>query len=183
MGDALELQVLPLGRPVVEKEDGAPLADEKLLQGQDLPAVAQRTLGEKPQLRKRVEDEPGRPNPLEDVNDHPDRLGELYFRGIVHGHLHFRLEVLFSRGKFQDLDPPERPAVRHGPRGELLLALRKGDVEAAVALAHALEEELEAERGLARPRVPLDQVEAAWEQAPSEDVVNPGDADGDALGR
>ena len=84
VGEALQLQVRPSADgQVVEQEHRAAPADEVLLERQDLPAVAERALGEQPHLRERVEDEPlrldaldlGRGRPWSSRRARPRRAG------------------------------------------------------------------------------------------------------------
>ena len=100
VGDALELQVLRLGRQVVEQEHRAFPADEELLQGEDLPAVAERVLGQQPHLRERVDDDPPRLDPLDLGEDGLGRLAQLDLGGLEHG----------STGCPARAPPPARPA-------------------------------------------------------------------------
>ena len=57
MGDALHLQVVVGRREVVEQHHRAVSRREELLEGEDLPAIAQRVAGQQAQLRERVEDD------------------------------------------------------------------------------------------------------------------------------
>ena len=55
VGDAVELRVALVGGLVVEQQHGALALREEVLQRQDLPAVAQRLVGEQPHFREAVE--------------------------------------------------------------------------------------------------------------------------------
>src|SRR5690606_42132041 len=67
VGNALQLQVGGLARTIVEEQGRTVAASEELLQGQDLLPVAQRALGEQPQLRQRIEHHALRTIPLDGI--------------------------------------------------------------------------------------------------------------------
>jgi hypothetical protein len=54
--DAFHLQVLSAGAAIIQKEHGAVSAGEELLQLQDLPPLAQRSVREHAHLGKGIED-------------------------------------------------------------------------------------------------------------------------------
>ena len=69
--------------------------------------------------------------------------------------------------------PVERPAVRLGAGLQLLLRLRERNVETLLAGAHALEQELQRERGLAGTRIAVDEIEPLGDQSAAQDFVQP----------
>ena len=71
-----------------------------------------------------------------------------------------------SERRVADLDAVERPAVRLGGLCELALGLRQRDPERPLAACAPVEQELQAERRLAGPRLALDQVEMARGRPP-----------------
>jgi hypothetical protein len=77
---------------VVEQQGGAAAAGEELLQGEDLPAIAQRLAGQQAQLRQRVEHHAGRVQPLDRGEDLLDGGAELDLGGVEQGVLLLRIE-------------------------------------------------------------------------------------------
>ena len=104
VGQAVQADVPGLAGLVVEEQDGALLPAEVLLEGQDLPAVAERVLRQQPQLGKRVEDQPGRPGPFGFGEHGLHRLAELDLRGVEHGVPGVRPEALLGGDHLDDLD-------------------------------------------------------------------------------
>ena len=105
-----------VGRHVVEQQDGALPRREELLERENLPAIAERAAGEQPQLRERVEDDPGRLQPLDVVEDRPGRRRQLDLRRVEHRVLLVGIELRFGRRQLANRDAVERPAVRLGDR-------------------------------------------------------------------
>jgi hypothetical protein len=177
--DALQLQVGPFGGAVVQQQHRAAAADEELLERQDLAAVAQRALRQQPQLGQRVEHQPSRAGLL-DRGQHPaDGLGQLDFRGRVHREIAVELAVLGDQ--LEDLDAVERPAVRARAGRQLVAGLGQRHVQARLAGAHAFEQVLQGQRGLAGAGVAVDEIEASRDQAPGHHFVQARNAGGGAL--
>ena len=126
VGDALELQVFRLGRQVVEQEHRAFPADEVLLEGQDLPPVAERVLGEQPHLRERVDDDPPGLDALDLGEDGLGGDAQLDLGRLEHGVLVVRLKLRFRRDQLQNVDAGERPAVRPRHGGRARSSSRRG---------------------------------------------------------
>ena len=82
VGDAVQLQVVRVGCPVVQHQHGAIAAGEELLQRQDLAPVAQRVLRQQPHFRQAVEDDPRRAQLLDALHHFAGRLAQLDFRGM-----------------------------------------------------------------------------------------------------
>jgi hypothetical protein len=85
VGDALQLHVRALGGAVLQQQDRALSTDEELLEGQDLPAVAERVLGRQAHLGERVENHAGGVSPGHGVEHALGGLGQLYLGGVIHG--------------------------------------------------------------------------------------------------
>ena len=102
VGDALELQILRLGRQVIEQEHRAFPADEVLLEGEDLPAVSERVLGEQPHFRERVDDDPPGFGTLDLGEDGLGGDAQFDLRRLEHGCLVVRLEFRFRRDQLQE---------------------------------------------------------------------------------
>src|SRR4029079_11318743 len=113
---------------------------EVLLQGQDLPPVAQGIAGQEAHLGERVEHDAARTDALHDLQHSARRLVELDF-GRVEERVVTAARGL-RRGQLVQLDAVERPAVGGGYGSQLFRRLREGDVEARLPEAGAFEEEL-----------------------------------------
>ncbi len=178
LGDAVDGLVHDVGGEVVEHQHGGPLAGEVVLERQDLPAVAQGVAGEQPDLRQAVEHDAGGLARLDRLQDGARALAEFEVGGVEQALLLTLLEQALGRHEFENRDlVVEVPAVGGGVVAQLLFGFREGDVEAGLAGFSALEQELQRDRGLARPRVTLEQVEAVAGEAAAQDVVEAGDAE------
>jgi hypothetical protein len=142
VGEALELEIARRGAGVIEQQHGAALAGEVVLEGQDLPPVAQRVAGQQPHLGERVEDDPQRLHPLDRVQHRPRGLRELHLGRVEQGVLGVGLEALLGGLQLADGDAVERPAVRGGDVPQLLLGLGEGGVDARLAFPRPGEKEL-----------------------------------------
>ena len=112
MGDTVDRLVRRLRREVVQKEHGYALAGEGMLQGEDLPSIAQRTLGKQADLRQGIEDDPRRLDALDGLENQPGRLSELQIRRIKEALLLVAIEQTLGRHHFKNVDAVEAPAVR-----------------------------------------------------------------------
>jgi hypothetical protein len=97
VSDALHVQIVIGGCHVVEHDDRAVTPGEELLERQDLPPVAQRIAGHEPQLRQRVEDDPGGVQLMDVLEDELGRRRQLDFGGVKHRVLIVGLERAFIR--------------------------------------------------------------------------------------
>ena len=84
-------------------------------------------------------------------------------------------------GKVADLDTLEGPAVGFGDEGKLGRGLRQGHHQTGLAAARPLEDELQAQGGLARPGHALHEIEVTGKKAPAQDVIQTPHARGDEL--
>jgi hypothetical protein len=139
VGEALELEVAGGGARVVEQQHRAALAGEVVLEGQDLPPVAQRVAGQQAHLGERVEHHPHGAHPLHGVEHRAGGLGKLHLRGVEEGVLRVGLEALLGRLQLADGDAVERPAVGGGHVPQLLLGLGEGGIDPRLAIAGARE--------------------------------------------
>ncbi len=174
--DAVHLHVGAHRAAVVEQQHGAAALGEALLEGEDLAPVAQRVLREQAHLGERVEHHALRPQTVHLLEQQLAEVGELHLGGLEERVLRLAGERALDGGELDDGDAREVPAVRARHGVELGLGLGERDVEAALALAHALLQELQREGGLAYAGIAVDEVEAGARQAAAEDVVEPGDA-------
>ena len=68
------------------------------------------------------------------------------------------------------------PDMRARSRRELVAGFGERDVQAALAVAYALEQELQCEGGLAGSRVAVYQIDAICKEAPLSDLIETGDS-------
>jgi len=82
MRDAVDGLVGDIGREIIEKHHGRIEPGKKVLDGQNLPAVPQRALGEKPDFRKTVEHDAMRLDPIDRLENLLGRLAEFEIGGV-----------------------------------------------------------------------------------------------------
>jgi hypothetical protein len=133
VADAVKIEVVRFRGEVVEQQDGRILQQEEVLEGKDLPPVAQRALRQEADLGQAVEDDPRRLEPLDFGEHELHRLSEFEIRRMDEALLLFRIEAELGRNKLTDRDPFEGPAMCRGNRLELAFALGKRDVEPALS--------------------------------------------------
>ena len=131
MDHALQQHVRSVWRRVVHQEDGGPQSEQTVLQGQDLTAVPERTLGQQPKLGAGVEHDARGPDLV--------HLGE----EVVHALSELDLGWLVERGLqlvtgeiARDLnhrEPIQRPSVGVSDLLELLPGLGERDVHRPLA--------------------------------------------------
>jgi hypothetical protein len=102
-------------------------------------------------------------------------LVQLHFGGVVHGVAGLRLQVVLRSGDLEHVDVVERPAMRGGGGAQLLLGLRKSHEQAALALRHAVQQELQRQRGLSGAGIAFDEKKAIRNESPAEHVIQPRD--------
>jgi hypothetical protein len=88
-----------------------------------------------------------------------------------------RIETELRWNQLVDVQAVERPAMPFGNGQKFASTLRQGDVKAAFAAAHAVEEELQAEGRLPGPGAAFDQVGAVSRVATCQNFIkawNPG---------
>ena len=179
MRDAVQLEIVGLRGPVIEEQHGAPPPDEELLQGQDLPAVAQRVSREQTNLGQGVEHHPHGVGPLHLTEHRARGLAELHLGGMEDGVLVVRVRRFGGRGQLVEGDVVERPAVRLGHRAKLVGAFRERHVQAGLTETGALEQELQRERRLPGPGLSFDEIESILRESAAQDIVQALDAGGD----
>ncbi len=104
------------------------------------------------------------------------RLAELELGRVEDGQLGVGRQVLLGRDQLAQLDAGQVPPVAPGDAGDLGPGLGQRDVQARLAPADAVEQELERERRLARAGRPGHEVHAVGREAAAEDVVQARDA-------
>src|ERR1051326_8967688 len=167
---ALELHVVHLGGAVVEEEHGDVPPGEELLQRQDLLAIAQRALREQPDLRQRVEHDAVGLEPF-DLGEHgPDRLPKLDLGRIEDRRL-FLLEAVLADELLVNVNGADVPVMRPRHGAQLVARLGQRDVHRRLAVSHAFEQKLQAERGLADTRIALQKVNVIARKTAEENVI------------
>ena len=170
--ERLQLQVAAGGRPVVQEEHGAIVADEKLLERKNLSTIAQRIAGQQPHLRQRVEHDAPRANPLEGLEHGGHGVAELDLGRVEDGVLAVAAEAHIRR-ELVDVHAVERPAVGCRHRAEFVVCLREGDVERGLAPSGGRQQELQSQRRLAGAGITLHQIEPGGGQTAAEDRIQP----------
>ncbi len=160
-----------VGGQIVEQQDGGAVLGEVVLQRQNLPAIAQRALGQQADLRKAVDHHPPRLDGLHLIEDHPGGLTQLQIGGIEQALLLLLVEQALGRDQFADLDPVQVPAVGLRRAAQLGLGLGQGDVEAFLAERRAVEQEAHRRGRLTGARTSLQEVDAVALQASHQDIV------------
>ena len=94
-----------------------------MLQGQDLAPVTEGALGQEPDFRQAVQDDPVGPDALESFEDALGRLAQLQVGGIKQALLLFLVEQAFRRDQFVDGNAVEGPAVRPSAGAQFVLGL------------------------------------------------------------
>ncbi len=168
---AMETEVVDRLRKVVQEQDGAAMLGEEVLERENLAAETKRALCQQAYFRKAVEHHACRGDTLDLVLHQLDRLAELQVRRIDDRLFALLVEAELGRDEFEDLDPVERPAVRLRHVQQLFLALGQSDVETALILVAALEQELQPQRRLAGARLTFEQVDSLGGEPSSEDVI------------
>lgn len=170
MGDAVQLQVARIGTAVVKHQDGAVTGREILLQGQDLPAIAQRVLRQQAHFRKAVEHHTGRAQAIDAFHDALDRLAQFDL-----GRLQDRLLAVgvqpFLIDQLEQFDAVKIPVVAAGDLGQFRRSLRQGDVKTAFAQTRAFQQILQGDGRLAAAGRAFEQVGAIARQTAAQDAV------------
>ncbi len=182
MGDGVKLQIVLLRSQIVEHDHGAAALGEEVLQGQHLPAVAQGALRQEPELGEAVDHHAAGVGSRDLLEDQPGGFVEFDLRGMEEGQFLPRIQGGLGGHQLEDVEAVEGPAVPPRDQSQLAGRLRQGDVEHALAVAHAFEEELQGDGGLPGARTALVEIEAVGIQSAAQDVVEAGAAGGDARG-
>ena len=171
--DAVQLEVVVVRRQIVEQHHGAPSTGKEILQGKNLPSIAQRVLRKQTHLGKRVEDDAFRiylPHPVENAFG---RLAELHLRRMEQRQLLIGIEARFRRHELKNVNAGQCPAVPGDDGAQFAFALRQGDVKAGLSLANPFQQKLERQGGLAGAWAPFDQIDAIGVEASAQDIVQP----------
>jgi len=146
-----------------------------VFQGQDLPAIAQRTLSQEPDFRQAVDHHAIRRQGLELFEDHPGGLTQLQVGGIEQALLLMFVQQALRRHQLENVDARQVPTMGAGAGPQLLLGFRQRDVEAAFTLGCSGQEEAQGRGGLARSRRAFDQEHPVAFETAREDVIETND--------
>jgi len=153
-----------------EQHDRAVLLREEVFQREDLAAVALRVLGQEADFTQAVEHDAGWVEGAHPFHHGARRFAQFEFRWMQHALLGLPVQPGLG-DKLEDVDAVQGPAVAGGNGLQLVLGLRKRDIQRAISLADTLEEKAEGQRRLAGAGRPLDQVNPAWIDPAAEDGV------------
>ena len=173
MAQAVQMGVARVGRSghVVDQDDGAVPAGEELLQGQNLTTIAQRILRQQAHFGQAVEHDAGRADPLHFVLDQADGFAQLHFPRVDDGLFATIAEHVIGGFQFEHVEAIERPVMGRGDGAQFLAGFGQGDVQNPLALADALAQKLQRERGLARSRRAFQQIETTGGDAAAQYLV------------
>src|SRR6478672_9508583 len=99
---------------IVEEQDGAFAAGEKVLQSENLPPISQRTLRQEPHFRKAVEYDAGGFDLAQLIEYQFRRLAQLGLHRMKQGELLAGHNAGFRRHQLEDVYARQRPAVARG---------------------------------------------------------------------
>ena len=172
MGNRVDGLVIGVAGQVVEQQHRGAIAGEIMLEQQDLPAIAQRTLRQQPDFRQAVEHDAVGLHTLHRLEHSLGGLAQLQVRRIEQRLLLLGIEQAFGRRQFEDLELLVYfPIMRIGRQPQLGFGFRQRHVEAFLAARMAFEQKLQRHRGLTGARTPLEQVEMPASQTTHEDIV------------
>ena len=177
MSNAVHGLVRGVGREVVEKKNRGALSREIMLQGEDLPPVAEQAAGEQADLGEAVQNHTSRLDLLHLREDRLRAFAEFEIGRVQQALLLVGVEQTFGRDKFEDRDVvAEMPTVRGRGLAQLVPRFGQADVKSAFAAPCALDQVLHRDRGFAGPGIALEQIQAVAREATTKDVVEPCDA-------
>jgi hypothetical protein len=154
-----------------QNQRGDFLSPKEFLQTEDLLAVASRIAAQHPDAADRIQNEPHRPQPGDDLADPVHDLLQFHLVGgkdAVIGSLRGRRLRIAEVG---DLDAVQRPAMTAGYLSYLRLGFGEAEEDTSFPFRGALHQELEADRRLARAGFSLNQEAAARGPAAVENRV------------
>ncbi len=178
MGNAVQLLVGLVGL-VIEQQDGTAARGEELFERKNLAPVTQRILGQQPHFGQAVEHHPHRLQFVDPVHHLARRFAQLDFGWVEHRLLRIKIKVVFAC-QLVDRQRGQVPAMALTHRNQLVGGFGQGDIQAGFAPRHAVEQELQAERGLAGAGRTFDEIHALGRQAATQDVVKAGNTGGNA---
>jgi hypothetical protein len=143
MRNALKLLFAFAGREIVENENGAFPACEKLLEREDFPAITDGSLGQDFQFRYGIEGHTGGIDTLH-FNAYPlQRFAQLDIGGMENGVVRFLSQPSGNTVKLQQMEILQGLAMRSRDIVQLFERFRKRDVKALLTFSSAFEKELQ----------------------------------------
>ncbi len=176
VGDTLQLLLAVRHGAVVEHQHRALFSGKKLLQPQNLPAVAGTGLRQNFQFGHGIERHTRRFQPFYFGAHALCRFSQFHVRRMVDRIVRFFLQPLGERIEFQQIDAVERPSVGLGHLVQLLGGFRKGYVQNPLTQPDAFAQKLQCQRGLAGSRIALNHIDAILRKSAREGVVEAWDA-------
>ncbi|MCY1178844.1 hypothetical protein D9M73_192160 [compost metagenome] len=150
-----------------------------MLDGQNLSTVAQRALRQQANLGKAVQDNAGRLDPLDHLEDLAGGFAQFQVGGIEQCLLLFGIEQVFRRRQLEDMDVfVHLPAMGQGALAQLAFGFRERDVQGAFAGLRACQQEVQRHGGLAGARLAFEQKHMSAGQSAIEDIVQTFDTGG-----
>src|SRR5207253_3689125 len=169
--------VVSVAGEVVEHHHGGAGAREIMFEREDLPPIAKRALRKQTDFGQAVDDDPGRLDLLDRLEDSLGRLAELEVGRIEEALLLVLVEEAFGRDQLEHRQRVvELPPMRQSADAKLLLGFRQRDVEARLSRRGPREKELRRDRRLAGAGAAFDQIDASALQAARQDIVETGHA-------
>jgi len=178
VGQALDVGAGTVPGPVIEEQRGAVSPRKVLLEGENLPPIAQGCLREEAQLGKRIESDPRRIYSIDSLKEHLGCLVELDLGRMEKRVLRFERKLLVNGGQLHDLDSIERPAMGARDFLHFVACFRQANVENFLAGLCSRQQELQCQRRLAGAGLALNKKDATTRQSASQNIVQPGDSGG-----
>ncbi|MBA7618603.1 hypothetical protein ES703_25933 [subsurface metagenome] len=107
----MQIEIIGVVSQIVQKKRGASLLGKEMLQGNDLPAIPQRILRQKPDFGETVKNHAGRSHPLNLIEGHLRGFPELKVGRVNHCLLLLGVEAELCGDELKDLDALQIPAV------------------------------------------------------------------------
>jgi hypothetical protein len=133
MGDALDLLLAFTRRAVIEHEDGAFAASEKLFQRKDFSSISGARLRQDLQLRDGIQRHATRIEPFHCASNPLKRIAQLDFGSMIDGVIGVFLKPLGKRIQLQKVNSVQRPAMRGGDIFQLFQSFGERHVKNALA--------------------------------------------------
>ena len=150
MRDAVHGLVGDFSGQIVEQHHRGVEFREVMLDRQNLPPIAQRTLRQQPDFGQAVEHDPARPRAFDGLKNLFGGFAEFEVGRIEQALLLLGIQQAFRRQQFEHLDAVvQRPAMRGGAVAQFALGFGQRDVKAFFAGLRAFEQELQRNGGLA----------------------------------
>jgi hypothetical protein len=172
----MELKIGHIRRAIIQEQYCGIAANKKLLERQNLTAVAQRVLGEQAYFGERVKHHTGGGNPFYLGQNGLGSLVQFDLGRVKHSGVRIYKQIIFRGDKLEEIDAIEGPAVRGRRYAQLLGRLGECNVETSLPTMGAIEQELHGQRRFAGAGVAFNQIEAPRSEPTLKNVIKPSDA-------